>query len=86
MNRFVLGTLSALYVTSKEKCYCFTPVRSEEERMDCSEVSFLDTNHEEAYTRLLLHANHAKETNNRIIIKSPDTDAFVLSIAMQCTS
>lgn len=80
-----LGHLSALYVTSKEKCYCFTQARYEEEQIDCSEVSDLETNHEEADTRLLLHANQAKETNDRIIIKSPDTDVFVLSIAMQRT-
>ena len=43
----------------------------------------LDCNYEEAVPRLLLYANHAKETNERIIIKSPDTDVFVLSIAMQ---
>ena len=58
-------------------------MRSEEEQIDCSEVSDLQTNHEEADTRPLLHANNAKETNDRIIIKRPDTDAFVLSIAMQ---
>ena len=48
-------------------------------------MSDLETNHEEADTRLLLHENHAKETNDRIIIKRPDTDVFVLSIAMQRT-
>ena len=60
-------------------------MRSEEEQIDCSKVSDLQTNHEEADTWPLLHANHAKETNDRIIIKIPGTDAFVLSIAMQRT-
>ena len=46
-------------------------------------MSDLETNHEEADTRLLLHANYAKD--NKIIIKSPDTDVFVLSIAMKRT-
>ena len=48
-------------------------------------MSDLETNHEEADTRLLLHANHAKETSDRIIIKSPNTDVFLLSIVMQRT-
>lgn len=78
-----LGHLLALYVTSKEKCYCITRARSDEDRVDCREMSDLESNHEEADTRLLLHANHAKDTNERIIIKSSDTDVFVLSIAMQ---
>ena len=51
--------------------------------MECSEMYEMECNHEEADTRLLLHANHSKETNERIIINSPDTDVFVLSIAMQ---
>ena len=52
------------------------PVRSEV-------VSILQSNHEEADTRLLLHAKHAAATYDRIIIKSPNTDVFILSIAMQ---
>ncbi|XP_046853934.1 uncharacterized protein LOC124447078 [Xenia sp. Carnegie-2017] len=71
-----LGHLSSLYVTSKDKCYCITRARSDEDKVECNEMYELECNHEEADTRLLLHANHAKETNERIIIKSQDTDVL----------
>jgi hypothetical protein len=41
----------------------------------------LRSHHEEADTRLLLHAKHAANTHPRIVIQSPDTDVAVLSIA-----
>lgn len=44
----------------------------------------LASNHEEADTRMLLHAKHAGAcTKGKIILKTPDTDVFVLCIAMQ---
>ena len=44
----------------------------------------LNSNHEEADTRMLLHAKHAAvDTDDKIIIKTSDTDVFVLCIAMQ---
>ena len=36
--------------------------------------------HEEADTRLILHANDAKQISERIVIWSPDTDVGVLGI------
>lgn len=48
----------------------------------------LRSNHEEADTRMILHANHASSSKKRIIIQSPDTDVAVLSVhtvkALQC--
>ena len=41
----------------------------------------LRSDHEEADTRLLLHAKHAATTHPRIVIQSPDTDVAVLSVA-----
>ena len=46
-------------------------------------MSPLRSNHEEADTRLILHAKHATATHNNVIIKSPDKDVLILSIAMQ---
>ncbi|KAL9983228.1 hypothetical protein ACROYT_G005368 [Oculina patagonica] len=40
----------------------------------------LQADHEEADTRILLHAKHASETCGRVIIQSPDTDVAVLSV------
>ena len=39
----------------------------------------LQTDHEEANTRILLHTTHASEKCERIVIQSPDTDVAVLS-------
>lgn len=47
----------------------------------CEYVPPLLSDHEEADTRILLHAKHAAETHNRIVIQSPDTDVAVLSVA-----
>ena len=43
----------------------------------------MESDHEEADTRLLLHAQHAAVDSDRVIIKTPDTDVFILCIAMQ---
>ena len=54
----------------------------------CAIVPLLRSDHEEADTRLLLHAKHASLTHSRIVIQSPDTDVLVLCIAhfenLQC--
>ena len=41
----------------------------------------LRLDHEEADTRLLLHAKHVASTHPRIVIQSPDTDVAVLAVA-----
>jgi hypothetical protein len=41
-------------------------------------IEALTSDHEEADTRLLLHAKHAAESVERIIIQSPDTDVAVM--------
>ena len=49
------------------------------------EVPELESDHEEANTCLLLHSRQAAGTHAEIIVKSPDTDVFVLCVAMQKT-
>lgn len=44
----------------------------------CEDVAALRSDHEEADTRLLLHAEHASHSHTRIVIQSPDTDVAVL--------
>ena len=40
-------------------------------------------NHEEADTRILLHAKHASlESQEPIILRSPDTDVLVLAVSL----
>ncbi len=77
------GGITTMYVTAKEKCYVISLGDSDDDPVRSEVVSVLQSNHEEADTRLLLHAKHATATYDRIIIKSPDTDVFILSIAMQ---
>ena len=72
-----------MYVTVKEKCYVIYLGNSNDKPVRSEVVSILQSNHQEADTGLLLHTKHATATNERIIIKSPDTDVFILSIAMQ---
>lgn len=43
-------------------------------------VPTLYSDHEEADTRLLLHAKHASNSHQRVIIHSPDTDVAVLCL------
>ena len=78
-----LGIVDSLYVTSKEKCFHFSRGKSEDDLVVRTEMLELECNHEEADTRLLFHAKHAASTNDAVVIKSPDTDVFVLCLAMQ---
>lgn len=50
-------------------------------RGQCRVVQALTSNHEEADTRMILHANHAARADRRLVIHSPDTDVLVLSIS-----
>ena len=45
------------------------------------ELDLLLSDHEEADTRQLLHAQHASHVYERIIIISPDTDVAILCAA-----
>ncbi|XP_028408501.1 uncharacterized protein LOC114531057 [Dendronephthya gigantea] len=78
-----LASVSVLYATSKDKCYIYRPGRNGDDPVRTASFPPLDSNHEEADTRLLLHAKHAASTYDTVIIRSPDTDVLVLCTAMQ---
>ena len=80
-----MKSLQCFYVTSADKCYLISPGLSQSETVQKIEVAELRCDHEEADTRLLLHSTHAAEAHADILIKSPDTDVFVLCTAMQKT-
>ena len=61
-------------------CICF---ELEEDRIQVTEVEQLNSDHEEADTRMLLHAQHASAFTENTVIKSPDTDVFVIAVALQ---
>ncbi|CAB4017441.1 Hypothetical predicted protein [Paramuricea clavata] len=74
-----------LYITSKCKCHLLTTGSSPNDCVLHHEVPELQCDHEEADTRLLLHSNHAAKTHDTIIARTPDTDVFLLCIAMRRT-
>ena len=74
--------LESLYVTSKSKCLSLSPGVSSNNKVLSREIAELECDHE-ADTRLLLHSKHAANTYDTIIIKSPDTEVFILCVAMQ---
>lgn len=47
-----------------------------------SEVPELACDHEEADTRLLLHAKHAGQHFSSVILRSPDTDVAIISLSL----
>lgn len=66
-----------LFTTHKEQCH---RLFESQEGIICSEVTELKSNHEEADTRMLCHALHASMNYPSVIIKSPDTDVFFISL------
>ena len=58
---------------------CFRPSVVDDNVL-CEEISALSSNHQEADTKLLIHAKHAAESGeSTIIIKSQDTDVAILA-------
>ena len=63
-----------LFVAFEEKCYCFS-------HHGKVEVQELESNHEEAYNRMLLHLQHAdNNTFNKFVVHTPDTNVIVLCL------
>lgn len=72
-----------LYATRGDKCFKISPT-SQSTIVETTEVVELECDHEEADTRLLLHAKHASDNDFSVVaIKSPDTDVFLLMVAMK---
>jgi len=57
----------------KEKCVDIS-------KGTCEVMQALESDHEEADTRILLHAKQASSESSRVVIQSPDTDVMVLCI------
>ena len=64
-----------LFVTNKEKCYHYSP---NADAVTVEEVPELECDHEEADTKMFVHAQHAAASSDVVVIKSPDTDASVI--------
>ena len=60
---------------------CHAPTSSQDEAVRVNEITCLNCDHEEADTRMFLHALHAANGGaENIIIMSPDTDVKVLAL------
>ena len=65
-----------LFVSHGKKCHQFCTNNLEEVQIE--ECEELCSDHELADTRLLLHAKQASRTHDHVVIRSPDTDVFIL--------
>ena len=72
-----LGIATSFYFAVEDKCI---QLSVNDGKVVCNEITELNNNHEEADTKLLLHAKHASENGETtIIIKSPHTDVANLA-------
>ena len=63
-----------LYIAYEDKCICINVTGSHF-------VTELESNQEEADSRMLLHAKHQNQTINNVIIYTPDTDVLLIALA-----
>ena len=72
-----------LYITHGKHCHKFFGISSHD--IGVEEVHELYCDHEEADTRLLLHAYQASGIHESVAIKSPDTDVLILMVGHKHT-
>ena len=66
-----------LFITCEETCYRIT-------ENECEDIGELRSTHEEADTRLILHAKHAANVGSMsVIITADDTDIMILCLGFQ---
>ena len=66
-----------VFLTHEEYCHRLYDSNG---KMMCLGVEELYCDHEEADTRMIAHATHASQCYPTVIIKSPDTDVFVIAL------
>ena len=74
-----------VYVAHGKKCHSLTPGITSDEKVIVTAIDCLNSNQEEADTRMFLHAAYAANTRGAsdIIIESPDTDVFIIAMTFQ---
>jgi hypothetical protein len=70
-----------LFFTHGAECHKFFADNLNGNVLQIESVPELYSNHEEADTRLILHAQHASTMHSNVTIRSPDTDVFILLLA-----
>ena len=74
-----LGRDYSIYVTHSDQCHVLKATSGE---VCVQFVDELQCDHEEADTRLMLHAKHASSSYRDIVIHSSDTDVAVIAVAL----
>ena len=73
----------SLFVTSGEQCWLFRTGAGDGNSVLRFRVQELECSHEEADTRIFLHAQHAAEAgHSTVIIRSPDTDVAIIACGL----
>lgn len=72
-----------VFLAHIKKCHSFKPGVEETGQVIRVEEARLNSTQEEADTRLYLHASFAAAASTDVVIVSPDTDVFVIGIALQ---
>ena len=68
-----------LYITAGSECHCITSIAHRS--VQCVVQPDLECTHEEADTRILLHAKHASiASDSHILLRSTDTDVLTLAV------
>lgn len=75
-----LTTSMKVQVTHGKHCHELTWIDGHCHVKECHE---LESDHEEADTRLFLHAKHASADCPTVVIKSPDTDVAIIALNLQ---
>ena len=70
-----------MFFTHGAECHKFFTDNVNGNMLQIEPVPELYSNHEEADTRLILHAQHASILQSNVTIRSPDTDVFILMLA-----
>ena len=71
----------SFYFATESNCYLYI---APDEHVQRQEIPELESNHEEADTRLIFHANIAAEVHEglipNVVVRSIDTDVFILLV------
>jgi len=76
----IVGKDLSLYIAHGNLCHCVSVM---EGLQTLSAVDDLTCDHEECDTRVFLHAQHAAQEHQTVVIKSPDTDVAVIALSLQ---
>ena len=77
-----LHGVSIICVTAEEECHVLYLSECRDTPVVCSVCPELESYHEEADTRMVLHAKHASNPYDTVITRSSDTGVLSLFLAM----